>query len=65
MKRYEVTISWRPNASSLARVSEVFFVTARSQASAIFQAAYRLGSDGTSYLPGSENVTVRYVRSTW
>lgn len=63
MKSYEVTISWRPNVNSLDRTSKVFTVSARSQASAAFQAAYRLGHGLDSYLPGSENVTVRYIRS--
>lgn len=63
MKQYEAAISWRPDINSPDRVSKTFPVTARSQGSAVFQAAYKLGHALDSYLPGSENVTVRYIRS--
>ena len=63
MKQYEVTISWRPNVNRPDRKKWVLPVTARNQASAVFQAAYKLGQALESYLPGSETVTVRYIRS--
>ncbi len=63
MKQYEVTISWRPNINRPDRASKTFSVAARSKDSAVFQAAYKLGHALDSYLPGSETVTVRYIRS--
>lgn len=63
MKSYEVTISWRPNVNRAERKDEVFCVDARNKASAVFQAAYRLGQSLESYLPGSETVGVRFIRS--
>lgn len=63
MKQYKVTISWRPNVNRLERKEQTFDIHARSKASATFQAAYTLGQSLESYLPGSENITVRYIRS--
>jgi hypothetical protein len=65
MKSYEITISWRPNANRAERKEEIFRVSARNKASAVFQAAYRLGQSLESYLPGSETVSVRFIRSLW
>jgi hypothetical protein len=65
VKSYEITISWRPNANRAERKEKVFRVDARSKASAAFIAAYKLGQSLESYLPGSENVTVRFIRSVW
>ena len=65
MKSYEVTISWRPDINSLDRTSRTFTIAARSQASAVFQAAYKLGWTANSYLGGSEQVTVQLLRGAW
>ena len=65
MKAYEVTISWRPSINRAAREEKTFHIEARNKASAAFIAAYKLGQGLESYLPGSETVTVRFIRSVW
>lgn len=56
MRKYTVTISYRPNANSLMRTRTALTVSARSRETALLEAGYRIGAKGGSMVSSSVQI---------
>jgi hypothetical protein len=58
MKKYKVTVSFRPHASSLHREHVTYAISARNRQVALFRAGWAMREDGRYYIPDSLEVEV-------
>lgn len=56
MRKYDVTVSYRPHWDRLARVSRSLLVSATSRETAVFEAGRRLGAEDAAVTAGSVRV---------
>ncbi len=58
MKKYRVTVSYRPNANSLRREQASFTVQARNKQAALFRAGWLMHRDEHHHIADSINIEV-------